>query len=66
MTETARTLISRMDAGKARKYENVEAMLLHEFKMSAFALLDEFKNATRGSDETFTLYANRLKSVLMY
>ena len=66
MTETAKTLISRMDAVKARKYEDVKAMLLHEFKMSASALLDKFKNVTRGSDETFTLYANRLKSVLMY
>jgi len=34
--------------------------------MSAAVLLDKFKSITRNKDETFILYANRLKSVLMY
>ena len=55
LTETARTLIARMDSVKARKYDEVKNMLMHEFKMSASALLDKFKNITRGNDETFTL-----------
>ena len=46
LTETARTLISRMDSVKARNYEDVKTMLLHEFKMSASALLDKFKKIT--------------------
>jgi hypothetical protein len=66
LTEMARTLITRMDSVKACKYEEVKNMLLHEFKMSPSALLDKFNNIMRGSDETYTLYANRLKSVLMY
>jgi hypothetical protein len=66
LTEAARVLISRMDPVKAANYDEVKALLLHEFKLSPTALLDKFNGISRGVDETYTLYANRLKSVITY
>jgi hypothetical protein len=66
LTEHARNMISRMDADEASRYEEVKRVLLHEFKLSSSALLDRFHGLTRNANETFTLYGNRLKSVLLY
>lgn len=66
LTEEARNLIARMDPDQASQYEDVKHMLSHVFKPSSSALLDRFHNLTRGNSETFTLYGNRLKSVLSY
>lgn len=66
LTEAARVLISRMDPAKAVDYDEVKKLLLHEFKLSPSALLDKFTSTVRGKDETYTLFASRLKSVLTY
>ena len=39
-------------------------MLLHEFKLSPAALFVKFNVVARKSDETYTLFASRLKSLL--
>jgi hypothetical protein len=65
-TEQARTLIARMNPDEASRYDDVKRMLLHEFKLSSSALLDRFNGLIRNPSETFTLYGNRLKSVLTY
>jgi hypothetical protein len=66
LTEQARNLLARMDPGEAAKYEAVKRVLLHEFKLSSAALLERFNGLARNPNETFTLYSNRLKSVLTY
>jgi hypothetical protein len=66
LTEQARNLIARMDPDDASRYANVKRMLLHEFRMSPSALLDRFNGLTRNGNETFTLYGNKLRSVLSY
>jgi hypothetical protein len=66
LTEHARNLIARMDPDKASNYADVKQLLLHEFKLSSSALLDRFNGLNRNTSETFTLYGNRLKSVLSY
>lgn len=66
LSEQARSIISRMDSAKANDYDEVKKVLLREFKLSSSALLERFNRLKRESNESFTLYGNRLKSVLMY
>ena len=66
LTEQARNLLARMDPGKATDYGEVKRMLLHEFKLSAPTLLERFNISERVASETFTIFANRLKSTLLY
>jgi len=42
------------------------AMLLHQCKLSPAALLEKFNVIARKSDEAYTKFANRLKSLLTY
>jgi len=66
LTEAARVLIARMEPSAGSDYDRVKAMLLHEFKLSPAALLEKFNVIARKSDETYTIFANRLKSLLTY
>lgn len=66
LTEAARVLIARMEPSMATDYVQVKTMLLREFKLSPAVLLEKFSVIARKSDETFTLFANRLKSLLIY
>ena len=66
LTDHARNVISRMAADKASQYDEVKRVLLHEFKLSSSALLDRFNSVSRQTNETFTLYGQRLKSTLAY
>ena len=66
LTEQARVLISKMDPAKSSDYEKVKKLLLHEFKLSPAALLEKFNSLERNANETYTLFGNRLMSVLTY
>ena len=66
LTEQDLNLIARMDSDRASVYDDVKRVLLHEFKLSSATFLDRFNKLKRQSDETYTLYGNRLKSVLSY
>jgi len=55
-----------MDPDKASDYEEVKKLLFYEFKLSLAALLEKFNLLQRNADETYTLYGNRLMSVLTY
>jgi hypothetical protein len=55
-----------MDPTMASDYDLVKAMLLHEFKLSPVSLLDKFNVIALKSDETYTIFANRLKSLLTF
>jgi len=54
----------RMDSDKALNYEEVKKLLFYEFHLSPAALLEKFNSLQPKADETYTLYGNRLMSVL--
>ena len=66
LSERARTLVSRMDPEKAACYKEVKTMLLGEYKLSPRVYLKRYQALCRGADETFTLFASRLKGMLTY
>ena len=66
LTETARNLIARMSPDDAADFDKVKLLLLHEFKLSPASLLERFNTLNRVNQETYTIYANRLKSVLTH
>jgi len=65
-TDRARILVGRMDPDKASNYDDVKKMLLNEFKLSPKVYAQRYKELIRPSDETFVLFASRLKGLLQY
>ena len=66
LTEQARVLVAKMDPAKCSDYDEVKKLLLHEFKLSSSALLEKFNSLEPSANETYTLFGNRLMSVLTY
>lgn len=66
LSDQAPVLIARMDPVKASSYDEIKKLLLSEFKLSSAALLEKYNSLKRSIGETYTLYGNRIKSVLMY
>jgi len=65
LTVQARMLIAKMDPVKCSNYDEVKK-LLHKFKLSSSALLEKFNSPERGANKTYTLFGDRLMSVLTY
>lgn len=66
LTEMARNIIARMSPTDSTDFDKVKTLLLHEFKLSSATLLEKFNTLNRINQETYTIYANRLKSVLSH
>ena len=66
LSDQARVLIARMDPAKASSYDEIKKFLLREYKLSAAALLEKYNSLKREAGETYTLYGNRMKSILLY
>ena len=66
LSEKARALVSRMSPDKSSKYDEIKKLLLHEFQLNSAALLQKYNSLKRDNEETYTLYGNRLKSILLY
>ena len=66
LNEKAKTLVARMDTTQSTDYEAVKGMLLREFKLSLNIYLERFNNESKKSEETYTLFSSRLKSLLEY
>jgi len=66
LNEKAKTLVARMDTTHSTDYEAVKCMLLREFKLSPNTYLEHFNNELKKSEETYTLFSSRLKSLLEY
>jgi hypothetical protein len=66
MTASAAALVARLDVGVASDFAAVKDAILHEFKLSPSELLHRFTTLVKHKDETFTVYCNRLKSLLLY
>jgi hypothetical protein len=65
-TEVAAALVARLDPTIASDFKQVKDAILHEFKLSPSELLHRFSTIVKNRDETFVLYSNRLKSLLLY
>ena len=66
LNEKAKTLVTRMDTAQSTDYEAVKDTLLREFKLSPNIYWERFNNESKKSEETYTLFSSRLKSLLEY
>jgi hypothetical protein len=63
LNDRAKALLARMDVTNADKYDLVKNYLLHEFQLSPRVYLERFHIVTRHADETYLLFASRLKGL---
>ena len=63
LNDRARSLLSRIDVSQADKYDLVKKYLLHEFQLSPRVYLERFHTVNRLTDETYLLFASRLKGL---
>jgi len=66
LTNKAKTLLSRLCMDKLAKYTEVCDFLLREFHLTSEQCRDRFITTRRKSDETFTLFCSRLRSLFHY
>jgi hypothetical protein len=66
LSERAVKLLSQLDVGKLKEYENVKRYILSQFRLSPRLFLDKFNNAVKQHDETAVLFASRLNTLLKY
>ena len=66
LTSKAKTLLSRLPVDKLAKYTEVRDFLLCEFHLTSEQYRDRFLTTERKSDETFTLFCSRLRSLFRY
>lgn len=66
LTASAAALVPRLDVTVASKFPLVRDAILHEVKLSPSELLSRFSTLLKNRDETFAVYSNRLKSLLIY
>ena len=64
LNEKASILVSRMDPKKASNFNEVNQMLLREFKLSSSVYLEKFNLDTRKLQETCLIYSARLAAIL--
>ena len=62
----ATSLIVRMPAADMGKYSKIKSFLLSEFKLTPQEYKSRFDNAAKVSDETWVLFAARLRNLLLY
>ena len=48
------------------KYDELKKFILAEFKLTAKEYKSRFDSASRNNDETYVLFAGRLRNLLMY
>ena len=66
LSQKARTLTSRLSPVELDDYEKLKDYLLTQFKQTPREYRLRFENASKRSDETFTLFAARLCNCLRY
>ena len=66
LTTAAAAFVARMDVSIASDFQSVREAILHEFKLSPSELLSRFSSLNKSKDETYVVYSNRLKSLLLY
>ena len=66
LSSRAKSIIVRMTAENLEKYDEVKKFLLAEYKLTPREYKNRFDSAVKGNDETFVLFATRLRNLLMY
>ena len=66
LTPRAKTVIGRMPATEMEQYEALKGFLLAEFKLTPREYKARFDDAAKRSDETYVLFAARLRNLLAY
>ena len=66
LTARAKSVICRMPATDMENYEALKEFLLAEFKLTPREYKVRFDSAVKGADETYVLFAARLRNLLMY
>ena len=64
--ERAVKLLSQLDIGKLKEYNDVKRYILSQFRLSPRLFMEKFNIAVRQHDETAVLFASRLRTLLKY
>ena len=63
LNERAKNLLARSDLDKAADYKMVKKFLLQEMQLTPSVYLDKFNSVSKGSNETYHQFGNRLASL---
>jgi len=66
LTAQAKSLVNRMFIEEMGKYDELKQFLLAEYKLTPRQYKTRFESATKTADETYTLFAARLRNLLTY
>jgi len=66
LTTKAKTLLARLPVEKLANYEALRNFLSVEFHLTSEQYRDRFLSAKRKTDEIFTLFCSRLRSIFLY
>ena len=66
LNEKSKNLLAMLSREKLDDYVEVRDYLLREFKLTSEQYRDRFYSATKKSDETYTLFGTRAKTLFMY
>jgi len=66
LSSRAKSIIVRMTDKDLERYGDVKKFLLAEYKLTPREYINRFHSAVKESDETYVLFAARLRNLLMY
>jgi len=66
LASRAKSVIGRMPAGDMEQYDELKNFLLAEFKLTPREYKSRFDTAHKNDDETYVLFAARLRNLLSY
>jgi len=66
LTSHAKSVIGRMSIADMEQYDSVKEFLLAEFKLTPREYKSRFESASKTADETYVLFAARLRNLLSY
>jgi transposase InsO family protein len=66
LSDKAKSLTARLSREQSADYDQLKTFLLNEFKLSPQQYRQRFLSASKLPDETYALFASRLKNMFMY
>jgi len=66
LNDKSKSLLVKLSSEKQNDYRQVRNFLLREFRLTAEQYRDQFWTATKKSDETYTLFGSRVKTLFQY
>ena len=65
LSDTAKALTAHLTHQQLNDYDALKAFLLNEFEVSPIQLRERFYTLRKSANETFTLFASKLRNALM-